>query len=325
MRVLQVTEFGDPSALKVAELPEPTAGKNDILIRVEGVGVGYFDGLLIKGEYQIKPPLPFVPGSSIAGVVEQVGDNVTGLAVGDPVVSFAFLGGLAEKMVIPARSAVPLPTDINLQDASNFFMAYATAVLGLHTLGDVKAGETVMVLGASGTTGTAAIEVAKAKGAVVIACASTDAKREQCVAMGADHTVDYTRDDWRKAVKKIAPMGVDVVYDPIGGRWAEPALRSMAAGGRYLIVGFVDGIASIPLNLPLLKRCAVMGVNWGAESMANPAIVPEIIRHIIQWTQEGKLKTRPEKVYTLSEGGEAFAKLFDRTSMGKIVINPNGE
>lgn len=323
MRVLQVTEFGDPSALRVAEVPEPTVGANGIKVRVEGVGIGYFDGLLIKGEYQIKPPLPFVPGSSLAGTVESVGEKVSDINVGDKVVSFAFLGGLAEKMVLPASSAVVLPDGINLQDASNFFMAYATAVLGLKDVGKVQEGERVLVLGASGTTGTTAIEIAKAQGAIVIACASTEEKRQRCIDNGADHAIDYTKDDWRKDLKKVCPMGVDVVYDPIGGRWAEPALRSMAPGGRYLVVGFVDGIASIPFNLPLLKRCAVMGVNWGAESMANPAIVPPIIKQIIEWTLEGKLNTTPEKIYSLEQGGEAFSKLFDRTSIGKIVINPS--
>lgn len=323
MRVLHVTKFGDPSALKVAEMPEPSAGAMDIKIKVEGVGIGYFDGLLIKGEYQIKPPLPFVPGSSLAGTVESIGEKVTSVNVGDKICAFAFLGGLSEKMVLPASSAVVLPEGINLQDASNFFMAYATGVLGLKEIAKVKVGERVLVLGASGTTGTAAIEIAKAQGAIVIACASTEEKRQRCIDNGADYAIDYTKDDWRKDLKKVCPAGVDVVYDPIGGRWAEPALRSMAPGGRYLIVGFVDGIASIPLNLPLLKRCAVIGVNWGAESMANPAIAPPIIKQIIEWTLEGKLKTTPEKVYSLEQGGEAFANLFERTSIGKIVINPS--
>lgn len=323
MRVLQVTKFGDPSALTVAEAPDPQAGENDVVVKVQGVGIGYFDGLLIKGEYQIKPPLPFVPGSSVAGTVESVGEKVTNVKPGDKVAAFAFLGGLAEKMVLPALSVVTLPEAVNLHDASNFFMAYATGVLGLKNLANVQEGETVMVLGASGTTGTTAIEIAKAQGATVIACASTDAKREGCLAMGADHAVDYTQDDWRKAVKAICPTGVDVVYDPIGGRWAEPALRSMAPAGRYLVVGFVDGIASIPLNLPLLKRCSVMGVNWGAESMANPAVVPPIIDQIIEWSLAGKLRTTPEKVYGLADSGLAFANLFERKSQGKIVIDPS--
>lgn len=323
MRVLQVTKFGDPSALTVAEAPDPQAGENDVVIKVQGVGIGYFDGLLIKGEYQIKPPLPFVPGSSVAGTVESVGEKVTNVKAGDKVAAFAFLGGLAEKMILPALSVVSLPEELSLHDASNFFMAYATGVLGLQNIANVQEGETVMVLGASGTTGTTAIEIAKAQGATVIACASTEEKRNGCLAMGADHAVDYTDSEWRKAVKAICPMGVDVVYDPIGGRWAEPALRSMAPGGRYLVVGFVDGIASIPLNLPLLKRCSVMGVNWGAESMANPAVVPPIIEQIIEWSLAGKLRTAPEKVYGLAESGVAFANLFERKSQGKIVVDPS--
>ena len=280
MRVLQVTKFGDPSALKVAEVPERDPSSLEIKVRVEGVGIGYFDGLLIKGEYQIKPPLPFVPGSSIAGTVESVGDKVTNLKEGDKVAAFAFLGGLAEKALLASNSVVPLPPEINLQDAANFFMSYATGVLGLKQLGDVKEGESVLVLGASGTTGVTAIEISKALGAKVIACASTEEKRQRCIEAGADHVIDYTAEDWRKQVKALFPQGVDAVYDPIGGKWAEPALRCLAPGGRYLVVGFVAGIASIPLNLPLLKRCLIIGVNWGAESMANPEIVAPIIEQL---------------------------------------------
>lgn len=323
MRVLQVTKFGDPSALKVAEVPERAPSSLEVNVRVEGVGIGYFDGLLIKGEYQIKPPLPFIPGSSIAGTIESVGDKVTNLKEGDKVAAFAFLGGLSERALLASNAVVPLPPEINLQDAANFFMSYATGVFGLKQLGGVKAGESVLVLGASGTTGITAIEIAKALGAKVIACASTEEKRLRCIEAGADHAIDYTVEDWRKQVKVLSPQGVNAVYDPVGGEWAEPALRCLAPGGRYLVVGFVAGITSIPLNLPLLKRCSIIGVNWGAESMANPAIVAPIIEQIIQWSLAGKLQTQPDKVYGLEQSGEAFSALFDRTSKGKIVINPS--
>ena len=291
MKALQVNSFGDPSAISVAEMDERQPGASEVTVDVTGVGIGYFDGLLVKGEYQIKPPLPFVPGSSIAGVVSQVGEKIKHLSPGDKVAGFALLGGLAEKAVLPGASLVKLPSAIELLDAANFFIAYATGVLGLCELAQLQESEKVLVLGASGTTGSTAIEIAKACGAEVIACASTEEKRQRCLDAGADHVVDYTQDEWRQSVKGLAPQGIDVVYDPIGGRWAEPALRCMAPGGRYLVVGFVDGIANIPLNLTLLKRCSVIGVNWGGEVLANPAIVPPVIERIINWSLAGKLQT----------------------------------
>lgn len=322
MRALQVEAFGDPSALKVSEVPERAPGKGEVMLAMAGVGIGYFDGLLVKGEYQIKPPLPFVPGSAIAGVVEQVGEGVSYLKVGDHVASFALLGGIAEKVTLPAMSCFALPKDVPLLDAANYFIAYATGLYGLRECGRLKAGETLLVLGASGTTGSTAIELGKAMGARVIACASTEEKRQRCLDAGADLAVDYTAEDWRKQVKAAAPAGVDVVYDPVGGATAEPALRLLAPGGRFLVVGFVTGIASVPLNLPLLKRCSIIGVNWGGEVMGNPAVVPPVISQLVEWTLAGKLRTAPDHVYPMEQAGEAFAALFERRSSGKIVITP---
>lgn len=323
MRAVQVNEFSDPTALSVSEVEERSPGKSEVRVRVAAVGVGYFDGLLIKGEYQIKPPLPFVPGSAFSGVVEEVGEAVTDLKPGDHIAAFTLLGAMAEQVTLGASSCFPLPEEIDLDEAANFFIAYATGLYGLRELGRLKAGETVLVLGASGTTGSTAIEVACAMGARVIACASTEEKREHCRAMGAETTVDYTDPDWRKQVKAATGgRGVDVVYDPVGGDMAEPALRSLAPGGRFLVVGFVTGIASIPLNLPLLKRCSIIGVNWGGEVMENPAVVPPVIKQLVEWTQAGKLHARPDHVYGMDEAGEAFAALFERRSRGKVVIKP---
>ncbi|HVL01629.1 MAG TPA: zinc-binding dehydrogenase, partial [Dongiaceae bacterium] len=201
MRVLQVESFGDPKALRVSELPERAPGSGEIKIRMAGVGIGFFDGLLVKGEYQIKPPLPFVPGRSIAGVVEEVGEGVTHVKVGDHVAGFAFMGGLAEKITLNAQSCFAIPKSIPLLDAANFFIAYATGLYGLRECGHLQAGETVLVLGASGTTGSTAIEIAKAMGARVIAAASTEAKRERCKQAGADIVVDSSTPEWRNQVK----------------------------------------------------------------------------------------------------------------------------
>ena len=322
MRALQVNQFGDPSSLNVADIEERAPGKGEVVLKVSGVGIGYFDGLLVKGEYQIKPPLPFVPGSSIAGVVDSVGEGVSHLKVGDPVAAFALLGGLAEKITLGAQSCFPLPKDVPLEHAANFFIAYATGLFGLRECGRLQVGETVLVLGASGTTGITAIEVAKAMGAKVIACASTDEKRQRCLDAGADVAVDYTDPDWRKQVKQVAGRGVNVVYDPVGGELSEQALRLMAPWGRHLVVGFVTGIGTIPLNLPLLKRCSIVGVNWGGEVMENPAIVPPVIEQLVAWVRDGKLQAAPDHVYPLEQAGEAFAALFERRSVGKIVITP---
>lgn len=322
MRALQVEAFGDPKAMSVSELPEREPGHGEIKLRMAGVGIGFFDGLLVKGEYQIKPPLPFVPGSSLTGIIESVGEGVEHLSVGDHVAAFAFLGGMAEKVILAAQSCTLLPKQIPLIDAANFYLAYATGLFALRDCAQLQAGETVLILGASGTTGSTAIEIAKAMGARVIACASTEEKRQLCMRLGADVTIDSSSDEWRKQVKALAGRGVNVVYDPIGGDYTEAAIRLLAPGGRHLIVGFVAGIAKIPANLPLLKRCAVIGVNWGAESMENPAVVAPIIHQLIAWAVAGKLHSAPDNIYPMARAGEAFAALFERRSSGKIVIVP---
>lgn len=322
MRALQVHAYDGPDALRVVDIEPRPPGSGEVEVRVAGVGVGYFDALLVRGQYQIKPPLPFVPGSSLAGVVERVGDGVTHVRPGDPVAAFTLFGGLAERAIVGASSCVPLPPSIPLVDAANYFVAYATGLLGLREVGHLREGETVLILGAAGTTGSTAIEIAKAMGARVIACASTEDKRARCMAAGADLAVDYTKPDWRNQVKAVSGRGVNVVYDPIGGEQTEVALRLLAPGGRHLIVGFVQGIARIPSNLPLLKRCSVHGVNWGGEALENPAIVPPIIATLVEWTLAGKLRTAPDHIYSMDRAAEAFAAFFDRSSSGKVVLVP---
>ncbi len=322
MRALQVEAFGDPKQLKVSDLRERTPGKGEVKIRMAGVGIGFFDGLLVKGEYQIKPPLPFVPGSSIAGIVEEVGAGVDHLKPGDHVAGFALLGGLAEKITLNALSCFAIPRSIALEDAANFFVAYATGLYGLRDCGNLQPGETVLVLGGAGTTGSTAIEIAKAMGARVIAAASTEAKRERCIQAGADITVDSSSDQWRSQVKAAMGRGVNVIYDPVGGDFTEQALRLLAPGGRLLVVGFVTGISKIPTNLLLLKRCSIRGVNWGGETMENPAVVPPIIQQLVDWSLAGQLKTKPDHVYTLEQAGAAFESIFNRSNSGKIVIVP---
>lgn len=322
MRALQVEAFADPSALRVSEVPARPPNKGEVQVRVVGVGVGYFDGLLIKGEYQIKPPLPFVPGSSFAGIVEAVGEGVTQLSAGQPVAGFSMLGAMAELLTLPAHSCFPLPPALPVEDAANFFIAYATALYGLRDIGQLKEGETLLVLGAAGTTGRTAIEVGKALGARVLAAASSEEKRQRCLAAGADAAIDYCDPDWRKAARAVAGKGIDVVFDPVGGETAEPALRLLNPGGRFLVVGFVTGIAKVPLNLPLLKQCSIHGVNWGGAVMSNPALVPPVISTLVAWALAGRIRPQADQVYPLDRAGEAFAGLFARRSLGTIVIRP---
>lgn len=322
MKAIQVKEFGDPSTISVVEVDDRAPGAHEVKVRVHGVGVGYFDGLLIKGEYQIKPPLPFIPGSSLSGVVEAVGGKVTDLSPGDHVAGFSLLGGLAEYTCLPANFVFKISDSIPLDDAANFLIAYSTAVLGLKELAKTQPGENVLVLGASGTTGSTAIDVARALGARVIACASTEKKRAHCLDLGAEVAIDYTKPDWRKEVKSATDgQGADVVFDPIGGDFAEPALRTMAPHGRYLVVGFVAGIPALPLNWPLIKRSSIIGVNWGGEVFANPQVVGPVIDQIVAWAEEGKLHSGPDTVFPMERAGEAFASLFDRRSTGTIVIH----
>lgn len=322
MRALFVEAYAAPEALKVTEIPAREPGPGEVQLRVAGVGIGYFDALLVQGEYQIKPPLPFIPGNSISAVVEKVGDGVDGLKAGDPVAAFAMFGGMAELVTLDASACVKLPAAVPLLDAASFFVTYATGVFGLRECGRLQPGETVLVLGASGATGTAAIEVAKAMGARVIACASTAEKRERCLAAGADVAVDYTQPDWRTAVKAASGRGVNVVFDPVGGDMTEAAFRLLAPGGRHLVVGFVQGIPKLPGNLPLLKRASLVGVNWGGETMENPSVIAPVIRALVEWTVAGKLKTAPDAVYPMERTAEAFASLFGRRSTGKVVVTP---
>lgn len=324
MQAIQIAEFGDPAAIEASDIPAPSdPGPGEVRLDVKGVGVGYFDGLLIRGDYQIRPDLPFVPGSSLAGVVESVGDDVSRLSPGQAVAAFALHGGMAEQVVLPASSCAPLPKGIEPAAAANFFISWATSLYGLREVGGVGEGDTVLVLGAAGSTGTTAVECAKALGARVIACASSEEKRKHCLAHGADVVVDYTRQGWRDEVKaETDKRGVDAVYDPVGGEMSESALRLMAPGGRFLVVGFVSGIANIPMNLPLLKRCSIHGVNWGGTVMADPSVVPPVIETLAEWTLTGAIDPAPTHSYSLEEAGKAFAALFSRQSRGSLVVTP---
>ena len=272
MRAIICEEFASPDTLKVSEIPQPEPAAHQVLVRVESTGLGYVDALTVAGRYQIKPKLPFKPGNELSGTIEQTGDEVRHLRVGQRVLASSS-GGLAEYAVIDESRCTPIPESLTHDAAAGFLVNYCTAYHGFSYCGKLQEKETVLILGASGGVGIAAIDVAKAMGARVIAAASTDAKREACVQAGADQVLDYTRDNWRDDLRQILDGSpLDLVYDPVGGPFAEPALRSIGPDGRYLVVGFAAGdIPRFPINLMLLKRCSVVGVNWGGHIAENPS------------------------------------------------------
>lgn len=322
MRAVVCHKFDSPRRLKIEEIEDPTPGPTDVLLRIHATGLGYVDALTVAGLYQIKPPLPFIPGNEIAGVVEQTGDEVKHLRVGQRVLAMPSRGGLAEKIVLDERACTPIPDVLSSEAAASFLVNYCTAYHGLTYCGDLKDRETILILGASGGVGVAAIDVARAMGAKVIAAASTKKKREACLELGADYVINYNRQDWRKELEKaLDGESLDVVYDPVGGEFAEPALRSLGPGGRFLVVGFATGeIPKVPLNLALLKRISIVGVNWGGHIAQNPGDAKPVMNTLLQWIAQRKLNPQPGDTYTLAKAGQAMMKMLDRKAVGKTVI-----
>ncbi|MBC7171625.1 MAG: NADPH:quinone oxidoreductase family protein, partial [Polyangiaceae bacterium] len=274
--------------------------------------------------YQFKPALPFSPGGEVAGVVAAVGEGVKHVAVGQPVLAFTGWGGFAEEVLADAKQVVPLPPGLDMSIAAAFMMTYGTSLHALKDRAQLGAGETLLVLGAAGGVGLAAVELGKKMGARVIAAASTLEKLDVCREHGADELIDYEAEDLRERVKALtAGKGVDVVYDPVGGAYAEPALRSIAWKGRYLVVGFAAGdIPKIPLNLPLLKGCAIVGVFWGDFAAREPQANMANGMQLFEWLMQGELKPRISQTYPLEKAGEALRALMDRKVTGKIVLVP---
>lgn len=309
-------------ALVWKEVPTPTPGAGEVLIRIEAASLNFPDLLIVQNKYQFKPPLPFVPGSEYAGIVEAVGEGVTQLRLGQRVACLSGTGGFATHTVAKAALCLPLPPAFPAVDAAAFIMTYATSHHALLDRGALKPGETVLVLGAAGGVGTAAIQIAKVAGARVIAAASTDEKCALCQRLGADATVNYSRDNLRDALKALTDgRGPDVIYDPVGGELAEPAFRSIAWRGRYLVIGFAAGpIPALPMNLPLLKGASLVGVFWGdfarREPQANAAMLAELAR----WAAEGKIKPVIDRTMPMAELKAAYARMASRAVMGKLVM-----
>ncbi|MEM1338233.1 MAG: NADPH:quinone oxidoreductase family protein [Bacteroidota bacterium] len=322
MKAIRCKSYGPPSNLVLEDIESLKAGPKQVVVATKACGLNFPDTLIIQGLYQFKPNLPFTPGSDLAGVVKEVGEGVKQLKVGQEVFGFVPYGALAEEVVVPANACFPKPPQMDFETAASFLMAYGTSYHALRDRGKLKEGETLLVLGASGGVGLAAVELGKLMGAKVIAAASTDEKLELCKKYGADVTVNYTEQDLKGTLKEMTDgKGVDIVYDPVGGSYSEPALRATARYGRFLVVGFAAGdIPKIPLNLPLLKEAEIVGVFWGSFAMKEPQANMENSMQLMQWHAEGKIKPYIHKAYTLSETPEALEEIANRRTKGKLVI-----
>lgn len=322
MKALLCQQYGLPETLVYTETPAPVPAEKEVLIAVKACGVNFPDALIIQNKYQFKPVLPFSPGGEVSGVVTAVGDKVTHLQPGDRVLALCGWGGFAEEVVVDSRKVFPIPAAMDYITAATTLYNYGTSYHALLDRANLQAGETILVLGAAGGVGIAAVELAKLMGATVIAAASTEEKLALCKEKGADFLINYSVDDLRTRIKEITgDKGVDVVYDPIGGPLAEQALRSTAWKGRYLVVGFASGqIPQLPFNLPLLKGCAVMGVFWGSFAEREPVKSRQNLGQLLQWLQQGKISQHIHRIYTLHEAAESIRDLIDRKIKGKAVV-----
>jgi len=313
---------GPPDSLVVEDVPALTPGPGEVVIGVKAASLNFPDVLIIQNRYQVKPPLPFSPGCEAAGIVKEIGAGVTGVKVGDRVMAYTTYGAFAEEVKTDARRVLPIPSGMDDVTAAAFVLTYGTSAHALRDRGGLKAGETLLVLGAAGGVGIAAIEIGKALGARVIACASTDEKLALCRGRGADATINYANEDLRQRIKELTGgNGADVVYDPVGGRYTEAALRSTAWRGRLLVVGFASGeIPKIPLNLALLKGCAIVGVFWAEFTRREPEGFRKTIQQLERWYAEGRIKPHVSATFPLERAADALNLMMTRQVAGKIVL-----
>jgi len=314
--------YGPPESLVIEDVPSPVPGRGDVVVSVRAASVNFPDTLIIQNKYQTKPPLPFSPGSECAGVVKAIGEGVTRVHPGDPVMAVTTYGSFAEEVMTPDSRVLEIPRGMDFVTASAFTLTYGTSAHALVDRGELKAGETLLVLGASGGVGIAAIEIGKALGAKVIACASTADKLDTCEQHGADELINYTTQDLRERIKGITNgEGADVVYDAVGGPYSEPALRSTRWRGRFLVVGFASGeIPKIPLNLTLLKGCSIVGVYWGDFVKREPARFAAVMKQLGEWYQAGKLRPYVSETMPLERAAEALNLMTTRRVKGKLVL-----
>jgi NADPH:quinone reductase len=322
MRAVLCKEYGPPESLTVEEVDDPKAGDGQVVVDVKACAVNFPDVLIIQNLYQFKPPLPFSPGAEVAGVVSSVGPGVDGVTIGDRVLASTGWGGLAEKIAVGAGSLIPVPDGMDFDAASSFLYAYGTSHYALKDRARLQPGETLVVLGAAGGVGLAAVELGALMGATVIAAASSDDKLALCLEYGASLTINYATEDLKARIRELTGgVGGDVVYDPVGGQYSEPALRSTAWGGRFLVIGFAAGqIPSIPLNLTLLKGCDIVGVFWGAFVGRFPEHHRRNVDELMGWWRDGKLRPHVSSTYPLDRAAEAIRELADRKAKGKVVV-----
>lgn len=322
MKALLCHQFGQPESLVLSEIDLLSPTKDQILIKVKACGINFPDSLIIQDKYQFKPELPFSPGGEVSGIVESIGENVKHVKVGDHVFALTGWGGLAEYVLADAHKCLPMPSEMDFITAAVTMYTCGTSLHALKQRAKIQPGETLLVLGAAGGVGLAAVQIGKLMGAKVIAAASTDEKLKVCQELGTDETINYSKEDLRERIKAITEgKGVDIVYDPVGDRFSEPAVRSLAWEGRYLVVGFAAGApASIKLNLPLLKGASIVGVFWGAFAQKQPKESRENFQQILGWIKSGQLKQNIHQQYALVNGGQAIRDLMDRKVIGKNVV-----
>jgi NADPH:quinone reductase len=324
VKAILCTRPGGPDDLVLADIAAPSAAAGEVVVKIDAVGLNFYDTLIIAGKYQTKPPFPFSPGGEFAGTVASLGAGVTELAPGDRVLGYITHGAAREFAAVPVEKLARLTADLDPARAAGLNITYGTTYHALKDRARLASGETLAVLGASGGVGLAAVELGKLMGARVIACASTNDKLDFARAHGADEVVNYASEDLKDALKRLGgEHGIDVIYDPIGGPFSEAALRAIAWEGRHLVVGFASGeIPKLPLNLTLLKGCSVLGVYWGAWVRHNPQTYRENLERLAEWGADGKLSCHVHAVYPLAETAQALHALADRKAMGKVIVKP---
>jgi NADPH2:quinone reductase len=329
MKALLSKVVGGPETLVLEDVPSPVAGPGQVVLTVKACGVNFPDSLMIEDRYQFKPERPFAPGGEVAGIIKEVGEGVTSVKVGDRVISNAGSGGMAEEMALDEKRIIPMPDEMPFDEASAFILTYGTSYYALKDRGFLKPGQTLLVLGAAGGVGISAVQLGKAMGARVIAAASTQEKVDFCLSQGADEGVVYPAGPFDKDGKKelaaifkaaVGPNGADVIYDGVGGDYAEASFRAIGWDGRFLVIGFPAGIPAIPLNLALLKSGDIVGVFWGAAVARNPAQHLQNVKELFELYKAGKIKPFISERFPLAQGADAIRHLTSRKALGKVVV-----
>ena len=322
MKAVLCKAYGPPESLVLEEVAPLHAGRGQVVIDVKACGVNFPDTLIIQGKYQFKPEMPFSPGGEVAGIVKEVGEGVRNAKVGDRVIAFTGWGGFAEEVVTEYNKLIPIPDGMDFPIASAFIMVYGTSHYALKDRAKLQPGETLLVLGAAGGVGLAAVEIGKVMGAHVIAAASSDEKLAVCKQHGADEGINYAKEDLKTRLKELTNgNGVNVIYDPVGGDYSEAALRGIAWEGRHLVIGFTAGdIPRIPLNLTLLKGCSIVGVFWGSFTARDPQRNQQHLQELLTWYQTGKIRPHISATYSLEQAADALNDLMQRKVTGKVVL-----